>query len=74
MSDEVHCDCCKTRGRRRRMYPCPDDWFYLEAKDTESTEEDAIIVYACSKACALLLWQKGPGPRFELGEPTLNRL
>jgi hypothetical protein len=66
MSDDVYCESCKKHGRRRRMYPAPEDWFFLEAKDDDSGE--IVIVHACSVACAASLWKKGPGPRFTCAE------
>lgn len=51
------------------MHPCPRDWFYLEAQDDEDESgENVIIVLACSKECALALFNKGPGPRFDIGK------
>ena len=60
---KVHCDACRKEGLRPRMHPAPDNWLYLEAKDDEDPE-NPIIVLACSVACALELWQEGPGPRW----------
>lgn len=63
MSSEVNCDQCKQPGRRRYGQISPEDWLFLEARDdgADDPEESTIVVYACSKECALLLWQKGPG-------------
>jgi len=69
VSDYATCDFCKKDGRRPRMHPCPRDWFYLEAQDDEDESgENVIIVLACSKECALALFSKGPGPRFDMGK------
>ena len=67
MSDDAKCDACKKHGRRPRFHPAPKDWFYLEATDDEDPKS-TIIVLACSKECALLLWRIGPGERFNLNE------
>lgn len=63
MSDDAKCDGCGKIGRRRRRYPCPVGWYYLEAKDDEDPNS-TIIVLACSEACMVMQWKPGPGDRF----------
>jgi hypothetical protein len=65
MSLSVVCDSCKAPGRIRHYRVAPEGWFYLIASDPEDAPEDAIIMLACSKECALMLWQPGPGPKLE---------
>lgn len=71
MSDDAYCDFCDTHGRRPRMHPCPPDWFYLEATDDEDPS-NVLIMLACSKECALALFNRGPGPRWTIdpSDPT----
>lgn len=72
MSNYATCDFCKKDGRRpRRFHPCPRGWFYLEAQDDEDeNRENVVVVLACSKECALALFSKGPGPRFDMSKET----
>lgn len=67
MSESIKCDNCENRAPRRRMYPCPDGWFYLEAKDDDDPN-GTIIVWACSKECAMAQWKPGPGKRWTAEE------
>jgi len=67
MSDDATCEFCGKCGRRPRMHPAPKDWLYMEAKD-DSDPKNVIIIHACSKECALALFQKGPGPRWTYEE------
>jgi hypothetical protein len=57
MSESCTCDNCGVQGRRRRKSIAPDEWFFLESQD----EGGIHIVLACSSACAIGLWKKGPG-------------
>lgn len=61
MSDTVRCEVCKTIGYRRRGHAAPDGWLFGEAIDDEGPENDATIVWACSKSCANRFWRQGPG-------------
>ncbi len=64
MADLVVCDRCGKVGQRLRFNFAPLDWFFLEAR-TESSDDDTIIVYACSVVCASNQWllQGKTGPR-----------
>lgn len=69
MGDDVRCDGCGKLGRRRRRYPAPNGWLYLEvALDEETEPGDALMVYACSESCASTMWKRGPGPQMNLEE------
>ena len=61
MSDAIAtCDGCGAKARRRRGHVCPDHWAYIETADHSSGETQ--VVWACSAACQLQLWKRGPGP------------
>ena len=70
MSEDVKCDGCGKTGRRRRFYPSPTDWSFMEVTD-EERPKDTLFVYACSKECKQKLWKTGPGERFS-PEEILN--
>lgn len=68
MSDSVKCDCCGSKGRRRRGCFAPEGWSYAELQEVnEDGSEGTFIVYACSKSCRRLDWQEGPGRLEPLG-------
>ena len=60
MSDSVNCEKCGKEGRRRRFYPCPESWWWIEVK----VEGVTMMGHACSVACKDALWQEGPGKRW----------
>jgi hypothetical protein len=62
MSDSVKCECCGKSGRRPRMHPAPENWFFIES--TIEDENDTLFVYACSEECKAGVWKKGPGERW----------
>lgn len=70
MSDPVHCDHCGKLGYRRRHYPCPEGWLFLEAVD-ESDPHHTLIVWSCSLGCAIGQWRAGPGPRMQTDLPEI---
>lgn len=61
-SDVVKCDGCNTYGRRREGYMVPEHWLYIESVVAHSVKRRVHIVYACSTACAVAMWKRGPGP------------
>lgn len=62
---EVSCDYCNAKAERPHGKLCPENWLYLETAqwDLESGEQVNVVLYifACSKDCAMGLWQQGPG-------------
>jgi hypothetical protein len=60
MSDSVSCEKCGKEGRRRRFYPCPENWWWIEVKVDGIT----MMGHACSVECKDALWQEGPGKRW----------
>ncbi len=57
MSDFAECEGCGRLGKRRRFYPCPDDWYFMEVK----IDGSECVIRFCSEACRDGLLQKGPG-------------
>lgn len=60
MSEQVCCDVCGAKGRRRQMTWAPEGWFYAEATDEED-KDNTLIVLACSEECKNKFWKEGPG-------------
>lgn len=68
----VECEACGKEGVRRHGFPCPQEWFYVEATDWDTVRNlpSAIIyVYACSSECQRKLWNAGPGPKSKYIDP-----
>jgi hypothetical protein len=59
---EAKCDKCGTRGRRRWFSFAPKGWFFIETLiDDEEPVLGTTIILACSKECAMGMWENGPG-------------
>lgn len=64
MRELLECEHCKTTGARVLERPAPAGWFYMLVTielPPDGTPE-LVYVYACSRDCAMKLWQPGPGP------------
>lgn len=64
MTELTTCERCKTTGWRKLERKAPTGWFYmLVAIEHPPEGKPAMVyVYACSRACAMQLWEEGPGP------------
>jgi len=75
MSETVYCDACRKPGRRKRGWLAPDGWLFLEAREdgAHDPEATAIIIWACSEACSVRMWQKARRSKPEdFCSPTLK--
>lgn len=62
MSEDAKCEKCGARGRRRRFTFAPEGWLFIEAQiDDEEPALGTSILLACSKECAMGMWENGPG-------------
>lgn len=62
MSYTVYCDVCPARAEKKLGRIAPADWFFAEVKlDPDVEPGEVVVVYACSRECALLFWNRGPG-------------
>jgi hypothetical protein len=63
---EMRCVGCGKTGRRRWLRPAREGWLYIEVR---ADDGDAIIEWACSRACAAAQWKEGPGERLDAPAP-----
>lgn len=70
----IKCDNCRTLGRRRVGFLCPDHWFFIESLVEHSKRGVVHVVYACSAACRDALWQRGPGDADAVNERGTQRM
>jgi hypothetical protein len=64
LSTRVNCDFCNKEGQRRCMRASPEGWFYSETPVTDDNGKkivDTIVMWACSLACCVTVWKRGPG-------------
>lgn len=64
MVELTTCERCKKDGWRKLERKAPPGWFYmLVAIEHPPEGKPAMVyVYACSRTCAMQLWEEGPGP------------
>jgi hypothetical protein len=63
----ARCEACNARARRRLGAIAPEGWLFMEGTDNETGS--IMVIHACSSACALALWRRGPG-RLDLSDPA----
>ena len=63
MKELLTCEGCKATGTRRLERHAPAGWFYMvvTVEVPPDAKPELCYVYACSQACAMKLWQPGPG-------------
>lgn len=70
MREIVDCEGCKTTSTRALERLAPAGWYYMlvTVELPPDGKPEQVYVYACSKTCAMKLWEPGPGPA---GPPVL---
>ncbi len=64
MLELTACERCKKTGLRKLERKAPAGWFYMlvAVEHPPVGTPPMIYVFACSRTCAMELWQEGPGP------------